>query len=102
MNTRRYVVSVVCRPRLTAASLAGLFVFHATPKLGLDLQGGLSVVLTAKGERIDSGVLDETVDIIRNRVDSLGAQEPDISRSGDRQHHRPAARASRIPSERSS
>jgi protein-export membrane protein SecD len=82
MNTRKYVVSVVVVVLLTAASLAGLFVFKVTPKLGLDLQGGLSVVLTARGDQIDEGVLDETVDIIRNRVDSLGAQEPDISRSG--------------------
>lgn len=81
MKTRRYVLSLVTVFVLTAASLAGLLVFHTTPKLGLDLQGGLSVVLTAVG-RVDSGVLDETVEIIRNRVDSLGAQEPDISRSG--------------------
>jgi preprotein translocase subunit SecD len=83
MNTRRHVVSVVIVLILTGASLAGLLIFNVTPKLGLDLQGGLSVVLTARGERIDTGVLDETVDIIRNRVDSLGAQEPDISRSGE-------------------
>jgi protein-export membrane protein SecD len=82
MNTRKHVVSVVVVLILTAASLVGLLVLNTTPKLGLDLQGGLSVVLTARGEDIDEGVLDETVDIIRNRVDSLGAQEPDISRSG--------------------
>ena len=82
MKTRKHVISVVVVVLLTAASLAGLFIFKTTPKLGLDLQGGLSVVLTARGENVDEGVLDETVDIIRNRVDSLGAQEPDISRSG--------------------
>jgi protein-export membrane protein SecD len=65
----------------TALSVAGLTIFNARPKLGLDLQGGLSVVLTATGE-VEEGVLDQTVEIIRNRVDSLGAQEPDISRSG--------------------
>jgi preprotein translocase subunit SecD len=81
MKTRRHVVSLVIVLVLTALSLSGLLLFHTTPKLGLDLQGGLSVVLTAKG-KVDSGVLDETVEIIRNRVDSLGAQEPDISRSG--------------------
>ena len=82
MKTRQHVVSLVVVLVLTALSLSGLLLFHTTPKLGLDLQGGLSVVLTAKGENVDSGVLDETVDIIRNRVDSIGAQEPDISRSG--------------------
>ncbi len=66
---------------LTAFSLAAVIFLNARPKLGLDLQGGLSVVLTATGPT-DPAVLDQTVEIIRNRVDSLGAQEPDISRSG--------------------
>ncbi len=66
---------------LAVVSMVGLLVFNARPKLGLDLQGGLSVVLTATG-KTDADVLDRTVEIIRNRVDSLGAQEPDISRSG--------------------
>jgi preprotein translocase subunit SecD len=51
------------------------------PKLGLDLQGGISVVLTAKGNA-SSGSIDKAVDIIRLRVDSLGVAEPDISRQG--------------------
>lgn len=81
MKTRRYAFSLVAVLVVTALSLVGIFVLKARPKLGLDLQGGLSVVLTAQG-KVDSGVLDETVEIIRNRVDSIGAQEPDISRSG--------------------
>lgn len=51
------------------------------PKLGLDLQGGLSVVLTAE-EGADEGSIDKAVDIIRNRVDALGVAEPDITRQG--------------------
>jgi protein-export membrane protein SecD len=82
MKTRRHVLSLVAVLVVSAVGLVGLLVFDIAPKLGLDLQGGLSVVLTARGENIDSGVLDETVEIIRNRVDSLGAQEPDIARSG--------------------
>ncbi len=81
-HTRRYVVSIIVVLLFTALSLAGLLVFNARPKLGLDLQGGLSVVLTATGQ-VEPGVLDQTVEIIRNRVDSIGAQEPDISRSGE-------------------
>src|ERR1043166_9743522 len=53
-----------------------------TPKLGLDLQGGISVVLTAKGNP-DSGSIDKAVDIIRQRLDGLGVAEPDISRQGN-------------------
>jgi protein-export membrane protein SecD len=41
----------------------------------------LSVILTARGEA-DEGVLDKTVEVIRERIDSIGAQEPDIARSG--------------------
>jgi preprotein translocase subunit SecD len=81
-RTRRYVASLVVVVLLTAFSLAAVLFLNARPKLGLDLQGGLSVVLTATG-RTDPGVLDQTVEIIRNRVDSLGAQEPEISRSGN-------------------
>lgn len=82
MNVRRHVVSVGVILVLTALSLVGVLVLNLRPKLGLDLQGGLSVVLTATGD-VEEGVLDQTVEIIRNRVDSLGAQEPDISRSGE-------------------
>jgi protein-export membrane protein SecD len=75
------VTSLLVVVALAALSLTGVLFLGARPKLGLDLQGGLSVVLTAKG-KADPQILDQTVDIIRNRVDSLGAQEPDISRSG--------------------
>lgn len=53
-----------------------------SPELGLDLQGGLSVVLfPLKGS--DVSTLDTAVQIIRNRVDGLGIAEPDVSRQGD-------------------
>src|SRR3954469_6555035 len=52
------------------------------PALGLDLQGGLSVVLApVKGS--DLSTLDTAVDIIRNRVDGLGIAEPNVSRQGN-------------------
>jgi preprotein translocase subunit SecD len=54
----------------------------ARPQLGLDLQGGLSVVLfPVKGS--DTSTLDTAVEIIRNRVDGLGIAEPSVSRQGD-------------------
>ncbi len=53
------------------------------PQLGLDLQGGLSVVLVpVKGS--DLSTLDAAVQIIRNRVDGLGIAEPDVTRQGNR------------------
>ena len=55
------------------------------PVLGLDLQGGFSVVLQAKevdGRMPSEESVDKAMDIIRQRVDGLGVAEPDISRQG--------------------
>jgi preprotein translocase subunit SecD len=43
----------------------------------------VSVVLQPVGHTVRSSSIDQAVDIIRNRVDSLGVAEPDISRQGD-------------------
>ena len=52
------------------------------PVLGLDLQGGTSIVLApVPGSDLDA--LDGAIEIIRNRVDGLGVAEPDISRQGN-------------------
>ena len=50
--------------------------------LGLDLQGGISIVLfPVKGS--DLSALNTAVDVIRNRVDGLGIAEPDVQRQGN-------------------
>jgi preprotein translocase subunit SecD len=82
------------RGRLIAALIAFLVLVGALwgfilyrgvePQLGLDLQGGVSITLIpAAGQEVDSAVLDQTVEIIRQRVDGLGVAEPDIARQGD-------------------
>ena len=51
------------------------------PTLGLDLQGGLEVVLEAvpqKGQELTDEDLDRAVNIIRDRIDALGVTEPDV------------------------
>jgi len=53
-----------------------------SPQLGLDLQGGTSVVLAPK-EKANQDQLDESIAIIRRRVDGLGVAEPEITRQGD-------------------
>ncbi len=55
------------------------------PNLGLDLQGGVSLTLEpAPGQgEIDLEILDQTVEVIRSRVDGLGVAEPDIARQGE-------------------
>jgi preprotein translocase subunit SecD len=53
-----------------------------TPKLGLDLQGGTSVVLTAPAGT-DEEVLEQAVEIMRRRIEEVGGvQEPEIAISG--------------------
>ncbi|GAC1364962.1 MAG: protein translocase subunit SecD [Actinomycetota bacterium] len=81
--TRRFVTAVVLVALVVVGLLATILLAQRTlkPRLGLDLQGGLSVVLTAPpGTRPD--VLDETVNVLRNRIDSAGVSEPQISREG--------------------
>ncbi|MDD5747594.1 MAG: protein translocase subunit SecD [Actinomycetota bacterium] len=60
------------------------FGFKLKPRLGLDLKGGISLVYEAKGKKVDSGVLEKTVEKIRERVDKLGVSEPEISTQGSR------------------
>ncbi|MEJ7892292.1 MAG: protein translocase subunit SecD [Solirubrobacteraceae bacterium] len=58
-------------------------------KLGLDLQGGVSLVYEAtpakQGQTITPESLDQSIEIIRERVDSLGVAEPSINQSGSDQ-----------------
>jgi len=52
------------------------------PVLGLDLQGGISIVLfPVQGS--DLSALNTATEVIRNRVDGLGIAEPDVQRQGD-------------------
>ncbi|MGI8575817.1 MAG: protein translocase subunit SecD [Egibacteraceae bacterium] len=62
-----------------------IFALGYSPQLGLDLQGGVSITLIpAPGQgEVDQEVLDQTVTIIRERIDSLGVAEPEISRQGE-------------------
>src|SRR5690625_2021510 len=67
---------------LWAASVAGAGWKFPTPKLGLDLQGGLSMTLTAYQQGSNSAPSSETMDqarqIIENRVNSTGVAEPEV------------------------
>ena len=72
--------------------LLGVAAFLAFPisktKLGLDLQGGLSVVLEAQDTAkapLTSAAMDQAVKIIQSRVNKLGVSEPEIQRQGTKQ-----------------
>ena len=58
---------------------------HKKVTLGLDLQGGLEVVLKAvppKNHQLTSSDMDRSVTIMRNRIDKLGVAEPEIRKQG--------------------
>lgn len=57
-------------------------------KLGLDLQGGVHIVLevdtTKLPEEIAQPPIDEALEVIRSRVDQFGVAEPVIQKAGER------------------
>ncbi|MFL5922798.1 MAG: protein translocase subunit SecD [Gaiellaceae bacterium] len=61
---------------------------HKKVTLGLDLQGGLEVVLKAvppKGKTCDAACMDRSISIMRSRIDKLGVSEPEIRKQGSNQ-----------------
>ena len=61
---------------------------HKKVTLGLDLQGGLEVVLKAvppKNHQLTASDMDRSVTIMRNRIDKLGVSEPEIRKQGKNQ-----------------
>ena len=89
MSSRRSHITLVL---LILAALGGVVLLglpgspaHKKLQKGLDLQGGLEVVLKAvppKGHQLTSSDLDRSVSIMRNRVDKLGVSEPHIQKQG--------------------
>jgi preprotein translocase subunit SecD len=79
---RNGLVSLVFIVLLAVGGLAWTFAADNEPLLGLDLQGGVSVVLEPTGEA-DSDAIGQAIEIIRQRVDGIGVAEPEISRQGD-------------------
>jgi preprotein translocase subunit SecD len=79
---RGLVVSIVFVLVLVGLSAAGFLAWGLAPQLGLDLVGGVSVVLTAP-PGTPSPVIDRALETIRERVDRVGVAEPDITRQGE-------------------
>ena len=79
---RRQLIYVIGIIVVAVAGVVYTVVSGNEPLLGLDLQGGASVVLEPTRDA-EPGELDVAVEIIRNRVDGLGVAEPEISTQGD-------------------
>src|SRR5712671_3448605 len=77
---------------LLVAALAGVALLaipgspiHKKTRLGLDLQGGLEVVLQAvppKGHTLTQADLDRSISIMQTRINKLGVSEPEIRKQG--------------------
>ena len=92
MSSRRSNLVLIA---LLTAALAGVFMLgwsgspiHKKLREGLDLQGGLEVVLQAKPPRNHKLTADDmsiSLNVIRNRIDSLGVSEPVVTKQGTNQ-----------------
>src|SRR3954447_1274049 len=90
-NRRSHLILV----GLILAALAGVALLaiprspaHKKVTLGLDLQGGLEVVLKAVPplhKTCDTACMDRSVGIMRSRIDKLGVSEPEIRKQGSNQ-----------------
>lgn len=78
---RSLTISLIGIVVLAALSFGLTLAAGNSPQLGLDLQGGASVVLKPN-RKVPSSIINQAISIIRSRVDALGVAEPDISRQG--------------------
>jgi preprotein translocase subunit SecD len=88
LHVGRYLVVLALNIAALYATvfLAGPGSTPLTPKLGLDLQGGASVVLTPvtdNGQAPRRDQLDTAVDIIQRRVNGLGVAEAEVVTQGN-------------------
>jgi preprotein translocase subunit SecD len=84
-GTRRYVIPLVIVFLLVGAVWGVIAVQGIKPRLGLDLRGGSSVTFVPtnpRGGAPTTEQLNTTVDIIRNRVNSKGVAEAEVSVEG--------------------
>ena len=83
---RRALMMMAVVIGLVAASLV-VIVLRPTV-LGLDLQGGVEVVLQGRDTAdavVDDEAIERSIEVIRNRVDRFGVAEPEIQKQGDDQ-----------------
>lgn len=83
MDSRQFnIISLVAVLVLVAVAV-WLFWPPATQiKQGLDIQGGLSVILTAEKASVTSADMERALLIVQNRVNGLGVSEATVQREG--------------------
>jgi preprotein translocase subunit SecD len=67
---------------IALGSFGAVFGAKWSPKLGLDLAGGLSVVYKAQGHNVSAANMSEAVTILNNRVNGLGVSGAQVATTG--------------------
>ncbi len=78
---RNLIISVLAVVCISLGSFAAVFGAKWSPKLGLDLAGGLAVVYQTQG-KASQAQLQETVNILNSRVNGLGVSGAQVSTTG--------------------
>jgi preprotein translocase subunit SecD len=79
---RNLLVSVLAVVVIALGSFAAVFSAKWTPRLGLDLDGGLAVVYQTS-KSVSQSELQETVSILNSRVNGLGVSGAQVSSAGN-------------------
>ncbi|MGH9121947.1 MAG: hypothetical protein ACRDYC_08370, partial [Acidimicrobiales bacterium] len=82
MARRGLVWCLLITVGLAIAALAGTILSGNVPLLGLDLKGGVEVVLQPQG-RVNSGTISQSVAIIDRRVNGLGVSNASVTQQGN-------------------
>ncbi len=85
VDKSKYIGFLILTLLTVAISVFLIYPINKSIKLGLDLKGGASVLLQAKGTAkapVTKESMDQAENIIRQRVDKLGVAEPGIIREG--------------------
>jgi preprotein translocase subunit SecD len=85
MSRKGLIASLIAFVLAVVAMWGAIIALGWQPQLGLDLRGGVAITLIPAANQgdIDQERLDQTVSVIRQRVDALGVAEPDIARQGE-------------------
>ncbi len=84
-DVRRYSFTLVALAVLLVVCVIGFTPLRDKITLGLDIQGGVSVVMTASttdGSAVTDADMEEAVSIVESRVNALGASEATVQRQG--------------------
>ena len=87
-DVRRYVSVLVVLIVLLAVCFVGFWPLDQKITQGLDIKGGVSVIMTAEkpdGSDVTDTDMESAVAIVTNRVNSLGASEATVQRQGTNQ-----------------